>query len=138
MPSVLCPVLVGRRPEVEELHAAIAAVADERRGSTHFLIGEAGVGKSRLARETLDMARGCGFNVLWGRATPVASQVAFRPLAEALLSQFRDAGPPDTPELEPFRPILARLIPEWRTNGGERADESIVLLAEAVLRVLRV
>ena len=138
MPSVLCPVLVGRDLEVEELHAAVTAVADERRGSTLFLIGEAGVGKSRLAREAVDMARNRRFSVLWGRATPAASQVAFRPLAEALLSRFRDAGPPDDPELQPFRPILARLVPEWRTNSSDRADESIVLLAEAVLRVLRV
>lgn len=138
MPSVLCPLLVGRSTEVAELHAAVAAVAEERRGSTLFLIGEAGVGKSRLAREALDIARRRQFNVLWGRATPSASQVAFRPLTEALLSQFRDAGPPDDPELEPFRPILARLVPEWRGNAGERTDESIVLLAEAVLRVLRV
>jgi catechol 2,3-dioxygenase len=54
MPSVLCPVLVGRSAEVAELYAAVAAVAEERRGSTSFLIGEAGVGKSRLAREALD------------------------------------------------------------------------------------
>ena len=138
MPSVLCPVLVGRDTEVSELHAAVEAVVEERHGRTLFLIGEAGVGKSRLAREALGMARRRRFSVLWGRATPSASQVAFRPLAEALLSQFRDAGPPDGPELEPFRPILARLVPEWRGNTGERADESIVLLAEAVVRVLRV
>lgn len=138
MASVLCPVLVGRRPEVEQLEAAVAAVADEGRGSTHFLIGEAGVGKSRLAREALDIARRRGFSVLWGRATPAASQVAFRALAEALLSRFRDGGPPDSPELEPFRPILGRLVPDWRVEGSVRVDESIVLLAEAVLRVLRV
>lgn len=138
MPSVICPVLVGRSLEVEALHQAVAAVADERCGSTLFLMGEAGVGKSRLAREALDLARRRRFSVLWGRATPSAGQVAFRPLAEALLSRFRDAGPPDSPELEPFRPILARLVPEWRTNGADRVDESIVLLAEAVLRVLRV
>lgn len=135
---MLCPVLVGRRPEVEQLEAAVAAVADEGRGSTLFLIGEAGVGKSRLAREALDMARRRRFSVLWGRATPAASQVAFRALAEALLSRFRDGGPPEHSELEPFRPILARLVPDWRTDGGDRVDESIVLLAEAVLRVLRV
>jgi DNA-binding CsgD family transcriptional regulator len=138
MPSVLCPVLVGRSMEVEELRAAVTAVAEKRLGSTLFLLGEAGVGKSRLAREALDMARRRRFNVLWGRATPATSQVAFRPLTEALLSQFREAGPPESPELEPFRPILARLIPEWRANSSEQADESIVLLAEAVLRVLRV
>src|SRR5439155_27266595 len=113
-------------------------VAEWQRGYTLIVIGEAGVGKSRLAREALDMARRRDFTVLWGRATPASTQVAFRPLAEALLSQFRDAGPPDSPELGPFRPILGRLIPEWRVNTRERADESIVLLAEAVLRVLRV
>ncbi len=138
MPSVLCPVLVGRRREVEQLEAALSAVADEGRGSTLFLMGEPGVGKSRLAREALDIARRRRFSVLWGRATPAGSQVAFRALAEALLSQFRDGGPPDTPELQPFRPILARLVPDWRTEAGDRMDESIVLLAEAVLRVLRV
>lgn len=138
MPSVLCPVLVGRSTEVAELHAAVAAAAEERRGRTLFLIGEAGVGKSRLAREALDMARRRQVSVLWGRATPSASQVAFRPLTEALLSQFRDAGPPDDPELEPFRPILAHLVPEWRENTSGRAEESVVLLAEAVLRVLRI
>lgn len=138
MPSLLCPLLVGRSTEVEELGAAVAAVAEARRGSTLLLMGEAGVGKFRLAREALDIARRRRFSVLWGRATPSASQVAFRPLAEALLSQFRDAGPPDSPELEPFRPILARVVPEWRENSIERVDESIVLLAEAVLRVLRV
>lgn len=135
---MLCPVLVGRSAEVHGLDAALADVAEERSGTTLFLIGEAGVGKSRLAREVLAMARRRRFSVLWGRATPSARQVAFRPLAEALLSQFRDAGPPDCSELEPFRPILARLVPEWRTNTNERADDSIVLLAEAVLRVLRV
>ena len=138
MPPVLCPVLVGRSTEVEELDAAVTAVAEARRGSTLLLMGEAGVGKSRLAREALDIARRRRFSVLWGRATPSATQVAFRPLAEALLSRFRDAGPPDNPELEPFRPILARVVPEWRENSIERVDESIVLLAEAVLRVLRV
>ena len=70
------------------------------------------------------MARRRRFSVLWGRATPSASQVAFRPLAEALLSQFRDAGPPDDPELEPFRPILARLVPEWRANGPASGQTS--------------
>ncbi|MDP9069704.1 MAG: AAA family ATPase [Actinomycetota bacterium] len=137
MPPVLCPVLVGRRAEVNDLDAALGAVAEEHRGTALFLIGEAGVGKSRLAREALAMARRRRFSILWGRATPSARQVAFRPFAEALLSQFRDAGPPDCPELEPFRPILARLVPEWRTNASERADDSVVLLAEAVLRVLR-
>ena len=60
------------------------------------------------------------------------------PFAEALFSYFRDERPADLPELEPFRATLGRLVPEWRRPGVEPPDDSIVVLAEAILRLLRV
>ena len=40
------------------------------------------------------------------------------------------------PGLAPFRPILGRLIPEWRLSGEPAGEVSLVVLGEAVLRVL--
>ena len=134
----LCPVLIGRDDEVDELRGALNAATTRGEGSSHFIVGEAGVGKSRLARETIIEARSLGFNVLHGRAVHADDAVAFRPFTEALFSYFRDAGPPDIPELEPFQPTLARLVPEWSRPGIEVPDDSIVVLAEAILRLLRV
>ena len=138
MKRFLCPVLIGRADELGELRGALEAAATGDEGSTLFLVGEAGVGKTRLAREAVADARELGFSVLRGRAAHAHDVVAFRPLAEALFSYFRDEGPPDLPELEPFRPTLARLVPEWRRPGVEPPDDSIVVLAEAILRLLRV
>ena len=133
--SLLCPSLIGREAELEAIKAALAG-AGSRQGSAVFLQGEAGVGKSRLVREGVAEARRARSSVLVGRAVQGQGTVAFRPIAEALNSYFRDEGPPDLPELEPFRPILSKLVPEWRQGDRPGADDSVVLLAEAILRLL--
>lgn len=137
MRGFLCPVLIGRGDELGELRDALDAAVTRDEGSAVFLVGEAGVGKTRLAGEAVVEARKLGFNVLRGRAVHAHDVVAFRPLAEALFSYFRDGGPTDLPELEPFRATLGRLVPEWRQPGVEPPDDSIVVLAEAILRLLR-
>jgi class 3 adenylate cyclase/DNA-binding CsgD family transcriptional regulator/tetratricopeptide (TPR) repeat protein len=133
---VLCPVVIGRADELAALDAALAAGADGQGGAV-LLLGEAGVGKSRLTREAAGRADERGWVVLSGRAVPSASPVAFRPLAEALLSALRATGLPDDPELVPFRAALGRLVPQWREAGSADAAESIVVVAEGVLRLLR-
>ncbi|MCA1845747.1 MAG: AAA family ATPase [Actinobacteria bacterium] len=133
---VLCPVLIGRGEELAALDAALAGAA-EGHGSTLLLLGEAGVGKSRLTREASGRADKQGWVVLTGRAVPSASPVAYRPVAEALLSALRVSGLPDSPELAPFRAALGRLVPQWREAGSADASESIVVVAEGVLRLLR-
>lgn len=137
MRGLLCPSLIGRADELEELTGALDEAA-QARGSVVFVAGEAGIGKTRLVQETIAAARERNFKVLTGRATIPHSTIAFRPLTEALFSYFRDQGPPDLAELEPFRPALARLVPEWRRTDGPGGDDSVVVLAEAILRLLRV
>lgn len=133
--------MIGRDGEARGLASALAAARDGR-GATVFVLGEAGVGKSRLAREAERSAEASGMCILRGRAVEggrPGPAVAYRPMAEALMSAVRRDGPPvDIPELRPFQPILARLIPEWRKDAGRPVDESLVLLSEAVLRLLRV
>ena len=59
--------LVGRDEEARQLRAALAA-AEAGRGGAVFLTGEAGIGKSRLVRETVRAAAELGLTVLVGRA----------------------------------------------------------------------
>jgi DNA-binding CsgD family transcriptional regulator/tetratricopeptide (TPR) repeat protein len=133
----LCPSVIGRDREIAELTAALHDAA-ESRGSARFLVGEAGIGKSRLVRETIATAQDLRMQVLLGRATQSSGTIAFRPFSEALFSYFRDQHLPEAPELEPFRGSLARLLPQWRQRDERKADDSVVMLAEAIVRLLRV
>jgi DNA-binding SARP family transcriptional activator/DNA-binding CsgD family transcriptional regulator/tetratricopeptide (TPR) repeat protein len=122
--------VVGRPAELMTLRTAVEA-ASRGGGGSLFLLGEAGIGKTRLAAETTRFAEHMGLNVLRGRAAP---GVQFRPLSEALLSVLRRSGPPEDRDLLPYRPALSRLVPEWRGEPG--LDDSLVVLAEAVLRLI--
>jgi hypothetical protein len=54
--DVLCPIVVGRHEEISALgHALHKAMAGE--GRVVCITGEAGIGKSRLAREVIALAR---------------------------------------------------------------------------------
>src|SRR5579871_4762163 len=70
--------LIGREPE---LNALATARADRRRHGA-VLIGAAGVGKSRLAREALATAEREGAHVEWVQATRSAATVPLGALAE--------------------------------------------------------
>jgi DNA-binding CsgD family transcriptional regulator len=133
--QVLCPVLVGRDEEARHLQAALAA-AGAGRGGTVLVTGEAGIGKSRLIRETTRAAGERGFMVLAGRAVAGGVPTPFRPFAEALAVAGRAGRLPEGRDLDPFRPALGRLIPQWR-QPQVAGDESLVFLGEAVLRLLR-
>jgi DNA-binding CsgD family transcriptional regulator/tetratricopeptide (TPR) repeat protein len=135
-PSVLAGRVVGRNDEREALLLAMAD-AVEGRGGVVFVTGEAGIGKSRLVQVIAADAASRGVAVLRGRAVPTTTPVAYRPLAEALLGAVRAGSVPTEAELAPFQATLGRLVPEWR-DGDERAlDDSVLALAEAVLRFLR-
>ena len=87
MRQVLCPLLVGRDEEIGYLQAALTA-AEAGRGGTAFFAGEAGIGKSRLVRETSRVAGARGFAVLAGRSVAGGVPTPFRPYAEALVDGF--------------------------------------------------
>ena len=129
--------LVGRDEESGHLQAALASAAAGR-GGTVLLTGEAGIGKSRLVRETARAAGARGFVVLAGRAVAGGVPTPFRPFAEAMVAAGRAGGLPGSAELDPFRPALGRLVPQWRPPHSAAGDESLVFLGEATLRLLHV
>ena len=104
-------------------------------GGAIFIVGESGVGKTRLANEVARLAERAGQPSLRGRA--IEATLPYRPLSEALLAAFRHRAPPADPALLAYRPALSRLVPEWR-EGGTPATEDPILLAEALLRLLAV
>jgi DNA-binding CsgD family transcriptional regulator len=100
-----------------------------------FLIGESGIGKSRLAAAAADLGFAADMRLLRGRGSAIGPMVPYRSLTEALLSLLRAGDPIDVAALGPYRPVLARLIPDWGEGQGGQDGGSLVILAEAVLRL---
>ncbi|MEU1013208.1 AAA family ATPase [Streptomyces sp. NPDC005890] len=125
--------LIGREAEVTELGESLRHL-NRSRGGTAFLVGEGGIGKSRLVAELIGSALDTGVRVLKGRSSTIGPMVPLRPLTEALMPLSRGGVTPDEASLGPYRPVLGRLIPGWSTGAPDQG--STVVLAEAVLRVL--
>ncbi|MFC4851975.1 ATP-binding protein [Actinophytocola glycyrrhizae] len=126
--------VVGRDQELRTVENALTAAAAGR-GSAVFLVGESGIGKSRLAAAAADQAFGANMVLMRGRGSAIGPMVPFRSLTEALLSLLRAGEPLDIAALGPYRPVLARLIPDWGAPAAQQQDGSLVILAEAVLRL---
>ena len=119
--------LIGREREQAQLHAWVTA-ARAGRGSLVLLAGEAGVGKTTLARAAL---AGSGLQILEGFGVQGGTG-AFGPVVEVLRSSLRAAG--GGPLVEgPLAAHLALLLPELGppAPGSDRAT-----LFEAVHQAL--
>ncbi|HUF49323.1 MAG TPA: BREX system ATP-binding domain-containing protein [Longimicrobiales bacterium] len=120
--------LVGRRDDLAALIPALDAAAGGA-GSTLVLVGEGGVGKTRLAHVIAEEARRRGFRVAAGRAYPVETGVPYALFADAFSTVVRDpataaialAGRDAGAELAFVLPSLGE--PRARAIGGEDAAE---------------
>lgn len=131
------PIVVGRDRELTHLDHALAEARAGRGGAT-FVTGEPGIGKSRLALEATGLAVAADLRVLRGRASGMGPAVPFRALSEALMSLLRGGNAPPVDTLGPYRPVLGRLVPDWQEAGDGAAGGSLVVLGEAVLRLISV
>ncbi len=75
--------LVGRADELELLREAAAAAQASAGGRLVTVVGEAGVGKSRLLREFTEALEGSAA-VVRGRCLPYGDGITFWPIAEAV------------------------------------------------------
>lgn len=135
MEPMLCPVLIDRSRELASLTGVLDA-AGEGRGRAVFVVGDPGIGKSRLASEAIAVAATRGFFTLTGRATQSSVPVPFRPISEALLGAARAGIVPDAPGIADYRAALGTLVPEWSRPGDSEAEVSPVIFGEAILRIL--
>jgi DNA-binding CsgD family transcriptional regulator/tetratricopeptide (TPR) repeat protein len=78
---VLCPILVGRDELLELVDTRIAEAA-RGRGTTLFLSGQAGLGKTRLIRAAIRKAEAAGLRVDGGSVAPQDHQVPLASIHE--------------------------------------------------------
>ncbi len=130
------PVLVGRSAELAVVRGCVDA-AHGGRGGVLAVIGEAGIGKSRLLAEVRERAEGLGMRVLAGRATEGGGTL--RPVAAALVDALRDGRLVESDALRPYRAALARLVPALTpaADAAEPGIDPVLVLGEGVLQVLR-
>ncbi|MGZ4768509.1 MAG: AAA family ATPase, partial [Ilumatobacteraceae bacterium] len=105
MTPIVCPSIVGRDDEWTLLVQCLDDAAT-RRGGLVALMGEVGIGKTRLVGDLAAVARERGMSVLVGRAVDSGTAVPFRALFEALSGYFRRVGADAHPELDGLRSTL--------------------------------
>jgi DNA-binding CsgD family transcriptional regulator/tetratricopeptide (TPR) repeat protein len=127
--------VVGRSVERSALEVALAA-GRSGTGACVVLMGEAGIGKSRLCRMAQEHASSSDMVVFSGRVVEGRPAEPLLPLAEALAAAFRETGPPNHPSLLPFQSTLAHLVPAWSRKAAPPV--SVIAVGEALLRLLRV
>src|SRR5687767_13932893 len=90
--DVVCPTLVGRHAQVTAVRRVLGR-AREGNGSVSLIVGEAGVGKSRLLRAMTEEARSAGFFVLNGACFEAERTIPYAPLLDLVRLFARSASP---------------------------------------------
>src|SRR4051812_28397177 len=142
--SVLEVPLVGRQEEfgtlVSEYQAALM-------GQTRVVavLGEAGIGKTRLAEEFLGWAKARGADVLKGGASEGTGGLPYGPLVEAIRPRIELERAPDDLLEDTWLSELSRLLPELKerypdlpspTSGEVETAKGV--LFEAIARMVGV
>jgi class 3 adenylate cyclase/tetratricopeptide (TPR) repeat protein len=124
--------LVGRGPEVGLLCHALTAAIGATRAHLALVLGEAGMGKSRLAEEVATAARDeHGALVLEGRSLPYGAANIWWPFAEAV-RQACGISPDDSGD--EARAKCLRAVSA--AGGGSPEDPDHVRTADALLYLL--
>ncbi|MBI2560878.1 MAG: AAA family ATPase [candidate division NC10 bacterium] len=128
--------LIGRGPELDRLRQAMKA-AWEGRGQVVAILGEAGIGKTRLIDELAEVALRRSGQVVLGRCYETEQIFPFGPWVDLLRTAIKGH------ELDGFSPVwqaeLGRLLPELGEPGVQApaSAEDHLRLFDAVVRLVR-
>ncbi|MEO8246245.1 MAG: AAA family ATPase [Chloroflexota bacterium] len=129
------PVLIGRAAELAQLEERYEAAASGVSAASVLVLGEAGVGKSRLVQELVTRVRARGGRALVGGAMEIdEANLPYVPVLEALrpiVDDALDGDPAADDAIGRARHDLARLFPEL--GGGVDGDDVDVGLAQSRL-----
>src|SRR5215207_1918319 len=104
---VSTPIVIGRHQEL----ATLDALLDGGRGVL-LISGEAGIGKSRLAREAVAHAAARGYRVLQGACFDRDQSLPYAPVLDLLRTYASDEPDDAWERLRTVAPSLLRLAPE--------------------------
>jgi DNA-binding SARP family transcriptional activator len=117
---------VGRAPELEALRSAWERVLAGRRCELVTVVGDAGIGKSRLAAE---LVRSLDAAVVRGRCLPYGEAITYWPVVEVL--KQLDVLPADHTTADTIRALLDGAGPVPRTEEIARAFRKALETAAA-------
>ena len=126
--------MVARENELQRAASAIEAVTTGS-GRLLLLTGEPGVGKTRLAQETYEMARSREFLVAAGRCYEPQSSVPYYPFLEALTAVYRSCSEDLRSTVANRWPHLRALLPdepEFRDAPASGPYDEQILVFRAV------
>ena len=114
-PGELVAPLVGRQASFSHL---VRSFQQTRGGQPQavFVVGEAGIGKTRLAREWVAWAAAQGALVLCGQAFEMGGRLPYQLLVEALRPRLEEENAPDDLLEDLWLAELSRLLPELRVR----------------------
>ena len=140
--TALCPVTVGREPEMRRLRDAIGAV---REGDSRVVVlaGDAGLGKTRLAADLRRAASEAGLATMWGGCSEAELSLPYLPFLEAVGNHLSQANlPAIRRQLTANHRELAWLFPqlEMAEPPQDPSDpvQGKLRLFEAVLSLFRI
>jgi class 3 adenylate cyclase/tetratricopeptide (TPR) repeat protein len=117
--------MVGRERELATLRERVAALADGR-GGIVSVVGEAGIGKSRLMAELLASEEIRATTVLQGRSVTIGENLSFHPFVDLLRTWA------DVPEEAADEAALGRLDSAVDSVAPRQAPELVPFLARVM------
>jgi len=135
---------VGREREMEQLRERLAD-AFSGLGSVAMVVGDAGIGKTRLLQEFATYARLRGGQVLWGAAYEGEARLPYGPFAEALqdyvsrtsVQTLRQAVTDASSVLAPLAPELKAKLPDLPAPPPVAAEAEAYRLFQEVTEFLK-
>lgn len=110
---------VGRTRELSRL-TRVAVDARSGRGSVVTLVGEAGIGKTRLAEEAASVCAGLGSEVLWATCREEGAVPAYFPWRELLRAHADHVGADAfAHDLGEWEPVVSALLPPASSPGAQ-------------------
>jgi class 3 adenylate cyclase/tetratricopeptide (TPR) repeat protein len=120
MTTDMATAIVGRDVELAELRAGLLD-AFERRGRLFLIVGEAGIGKTRLSDQIAIEAKHQNATVLWGRCWDGGNAPAYWPWIQVFRSIAHTANRPQLEELH-AAVHAGQVIPDICETFGIKAE----------------